>query len=137
MAMYGDDPVYSAFSGTDPRASLASFVSPAPASALVPPPPDTPPAHRPGESTPITGSLLRAPQEAIPKNKDNPSSYTGVSMPPDGGNVSSIESPMRHVQPALQQPLRSALISPTANVSPATSLPSVPQLRPQSTPLDT
>src|SRR6185437_850125 len=67
-----------------------------------------------GRSTPLSGSLSYAPKEATPKNLDRPESLasyntpqnlTGVSRPPDDGNVRSIVPPVQSAQPArsLQQ----------------------------------
>jgi hypothetical protein len=108
------DPTYQALSSSDddPRAMLAKIMSPSSAAQLVGPPPDSPPAHQPGVSTPLTGTLAAAPSQAVAKNMDTASGRqayntpqqspigglaTGVSNPPNGGDVNSIVNP---VQPA-------------------------------------
>lgn len=86
-------------SDDDPRAMLAKIMSPAPAAQLVGPPPDIAPKSAPGQSTPRTGNLAMAPQQAVPKNRDTGTGYnTGVSNPPNGGNVNSIASPAQEGQ---------------------------------------
>lgn len=74
---------------------LRKIISPADASDLVPKmsssPPDSAPAHQPGQSTPLTGSLDYAPREAIPKNLDTQAGRGSYNVQP--------------AQP-LQQPLR-------------------------------
>lgn len=119
------DPTYSALSSSDddPRAMLRKIISPTSAAELVGPPPDAPPPHEAGRSTPLSGSLSYAPKEAVAKNLDTAAgrqSYnspigglaTGVSNPPDNGNVRSIVSPTQSVQPARPvqqaQPMQSA-----------------------------
>jgi hypothetical protein len=58
---------------------LQGLISPAPAQALVYPPPDTPPPTRAGESTPVTGSLATPPSQAKPKMApDDASPKTGT-----------------------------------------------------------
>lgn len=46
---------------------LEGLISPFPAQALVAPPPSRPPKTRPGESTPLTGSLATPPSQAVPR----------------------------------------------------------------------
>ena len=50
---------------------IAKFASPLSAQSLVGPPPDSPPQSGPGETTPQTGSLRYAPQQATPKSLDS------------------------------------------------------------------
>ena len=45
---------------------LRQILSPAEAQSLVLPPPHHPPQSGPGESTPVTGSLAKAPSQATP-----------------------------------------------------------------------
>ena len=62
MGGYGvTDPTYQAMNaaddgGDDLSRSIARIMSPTPAAALVPPPPDVAPKTAPGVSTPQTGS---------------------------------------------------------------------------------
>jgi hypothetical protein len=53
---------------------LQGLISPAPAQALVVPPPDRPAWSGPGESTPVTGSLAAPPSQATPKISPAPMS---------------------------------------------------------------
>jgi hypothetical protein len=64
-----DDQDTSAFANDESNAAqlLQGLISPAPAQSLVAPPPDTPPPTRPGQSTPVTGSLATPPSQATPK----------------------------------------------------------------------
>ena len=51
---------------------LKKILSPAEAQSLVMPPPNHPPASGPGESTPLTGSLAKAPSQATPTKETAP-----------------------------------------------------------------
>jgi hypothetical protein len=51
---------------------LKQILSPAEAQSLVLPPPDHAPVSRPGESTPLTGNLTKAPTQATPARDDTP-----------------------------------------------------------------
>jgi hypothetical protein len=59
---------YSTFVSGEEEASrlLQKILSPAEAQSLVPPPPSHAPVSGPGESTPLTGSLTKAPSQASP-----------------------------------------------------------------------
>lgn len=46
---------------------LEGLISPFPAQMLVAPPPSSPPRTKPGESTPVTGSLATPPSQAVPR----------------------------------------------------------------------
>ena len=65
------DPTYGGFSsddeGDDLQRQIAKVMSPQSAQSLVPPPPNSPPASDTAQSTPQTGSLKYAPQQAQPK----------------------------------------------------------------------
>ena len=119
------DPTYQALSSSDDdltmKQRIAQIISPTSAADLVGPPPDSPPPHQPGQSTPLTGTLAAAPSQAVAKNQDTAQGRTayntpqqspigglataarpyatGVSRPPDDGAVRSI-SPAAPVQPA-------------------------------------
>jgi hypothetical protein len=120
MTMFADEDEDS------PSRQLASVVAPASAQSLVGmvgPPPDSPPASQPGVSTPRTGNLAAAPSQAVPKNRDTGTGYnSGVSNPLNGGNVSSMVSPVQPVQQA------SSLRSPA--VAPAPLMPAAGSLQP-------
>src|ERR1700755_466426 len=96
------DSSYSAVGTDDPWSMLKGIVSPASAHQLVGPPPDAPPQHQPGQSTPLTGTLATAPSQAVAKNRDTGTGYNvplqGVSRPPNGGVVDSIASPVQENQ---------------------------------------
>ena len=64
-----DDQALSPFAddANNPTQLLQGLISPAPAQALVAPPPDSPPPTRAAESTPVTGSLATPPSQATPK----------------------------------------------------------------------
>lgn len=85
---YGiQDPVYKALGGDDPAATLGKILSPVSADDLVGPlasPPDSPPHTAPGQTTPQTGSLARAPQQSIAKNRDT---QEGLSQYNTSSNV--------------------------------------------------
>ena len=125
MGDYGvTDPTYQAMNaaddgGDDLSRSIARIMSPTPAAALVPPPPDVAPKTAPGVSTPQTGSLNYAPLHDTAKNMDTPAGRaqystspigalgqpyaTGTSRPPDNGDVRTISpavQPVGSVQPA-------------------------------------
>jgi hypothetical protein len=51
---------------------LKKILSPAEAQSLVLPPPDHAPVSGPGESTPLTGNLTKAPSQATPARDDAP-----------------------------------------------------------------
>jgi hypothetical protein len=51
---------------------LKQILSPAEAQSLVLPPPDHAPVSGPGESTPLTGNLVKAPSQATPSRDDAP-----------------------------------------------------------------
>ena len=51
---------------------LKQILSPAEAQSLVLPPPDHAPVSGPGESTPLTGNLVKAPSQATPARDDAP-----------------------------------------------------------------
>jgi hypothetical protein len=51
---------------------LKQILSPAEAQSLVLPPPDHAPVSGPGESTPLTGNLAKAPTQATPARDDAP-----------------------------------------------------------------
>jgi hypothetical protein len=51
---------------------LKQILSPAEARSLVLPPPDHAPVSGPGESTPLTGNLAKAPTQATPARDDAP-----------------------------------------------------------------
>jgi hypothetical protein len=51
---------------------LKQILSPAEAQSLVLPPPDHAPVSGPGESTPLTGNLTKAPTQATPARDDTP-----------------------------------------------------------------
>lgn len=141
MAMtssYFDQPVSPLSDDETVSQRIGKIMSPTSAAELVGPPPDSPPPHQPGQSTPLTGTLARAPLQAVAKNLDKPESMgsyntpqnlTGVSTPPDDGNVRSIVSPQsvqpaqgirpaqpiqpaQQVRPNLMSPNRSALVGP-------------------------
>lgn len=67
---------------------LQGLISPAPAQALVMPPPDVPPRSGPAESTPLSGSLATPPSQASPKVDRTPlpqpasTTQTGAASPP-------------------------------------------------------
>lgn len=156
------DPTYQALSSSDddPRAMLRKIISPTSAAELVGPPPDSPPAHQPGQSTPLTGNLAAAPRQAIAKNLDTAlgrqayntqspiGGLTGTSNPPDGGNVRSIVNPVQPAQSAqpaqatqplqpLRQPLQqSTVMNPgrSALVSPGSTTPVVSPALPAQAP---
>jgi hypothetical protein len=54
------------YADTEASRLLKQILSPAEAQSLVLPPPDHAPASGPGESTPLTGNLLREPSQATP-----------------------------------------------------------------------
>jgi hypothetical protein len=58
---------------------LKKILSPAEAQSLVLPPPDHAPASGPGESTPITGSLAKAPTQATPARQGLAGYFAGGS----------------------------------------------------------
>ena len=81
---------------------LQGLISPAPAQALVLPPPDRPAWSGPGESTPVTGNLATQPSQATPK----------ISRPP----VSSFqEQSSSGNQPGGQSKIQSAA-GPSARI---------------------
>jgi hypothetical protein len=51
------------------RRLLQQILSPAEAQSLVMPPPDHAPVSGPGESTPLTGNLTKAPSQATPSRQ--------------------------------------------------------------------
>lgn len=53
--------------GDDPVDILEGLISPVPAQMLVAPPPSSPPPTKPGQSTPVTGSLATPPSQAKPR----------------------------------------------------------------------
>lgn len=120
------DPTYDALntSDDDPKAMLAKIMSPASVSSLVGPPPDVAPKSEPGQSTPRTGNLNAAPQQAVPKNRDTGTGYnmplTGVSNPPNGGVVNSTATPAQETTPQsrfsqlMQRPQQPAPSMPNA-----------------------
>lgn len=65
----------------DQQRMLAKLVSPTPAADLVGPPPDSAPAHQPGRSTPLTGTLSYAPTQAVAKNRDTAEGQRAYSSP--------------------------------------------------------
>ncbi|HEV2274432.1 MAG TPA: hypothetical protein VGR96_09715 [Acidobacteriaceae bacterium] len=69
-----DDRTFSPFAddAQDTMQILQGLISPAPAQSLVASPPDSPPPTRPGESTPVTGSLATPPSQATPKVDHTP-----------------------------------------------------------------
>jgi hypothetical protein len=66
---------------------LKKILSPAEAQSLVMPPPNHPPPSGPGESTPLTGSLAKAPSQATPTKETAPvrqglAGYFAAASPP-------------------------------------------------------
>src|ERR1700677_2224384 len=88
--------------GDDESRAVAGIVSPTPAGALVPPPPDIGPRTAPGVTTPQTGSIAGPPQHSVAKNLDTIAGrqqYSGISNPPGGGYVNSIQAPAQENRP--------------------------------------
>lgn len=74
------------FTDDDPRTMLAGIMSPTSAAELVGPPPDSPPPHEAGRTTPLTGTLAAAPREAVAKNMDTALGRTAYNTRMDTGN---------------------------------------------------
>ena len=115
------DPTYFGDEGDDESRAVAGIVSPSPASALVPPPPDIAPRTAPGVTTPQTGSIAGPAQHSVAKNLDTVAGrqqYSGVSNPPGGGYVNSIQAPAQENRPT--QPLQPAQpMQPAQRLQPA------------------
>jgi hypothetical protein len=83
----------------DQRRALAGLISPAPAHSLVPPPPDSPPQSGPAQSTPRTGSLAMAPQQAQP-SRSGPDMLPGRAVLPENISQGSNSGTVPALTPA-------------------------------------
>ncbi len=88
---------------------LQGMISPAEAQRLVKPPPDSPPPSRPGESTPVTGSLAGKPSQAEPKRA--PRARNSVLIRPGNGQAISEQTAMAYYRQANGDPQAAAAMA--------------------------